>query len=225
MKKQKNSTENGKSVFVSAQIEQNQKGKVKLHASETANEIVSLPNWQKAVYNAMCETELQPITTALRLSELLPLSDKAKLQKINETIRENAETAHANKTQLLKVAFNALKHYAFATAEERKLAFAKVRKVWNLTAKFSVTFQNESTPETTTTYESGAYFGKPTRYTASGLQTCFNSADIARVAVARKAKIQQAESARAKLATIDTASILAQLSASELARLAEKLQK
>mgnify|MGYP007069902736 CR=1 FL=1 len=227
MKETKKTIENGKSVF-NAGMNQPGLKDTKQHPEMTANDMDDKTTWEKAVYAAMQEVATEKAVTAVKVSDVRAhLKDIAiwlqGIEDANERINE------ANRKALLIAAVKAFKAYPFASVKEKELARRKAVTRWHNTTGFTMTFQAESDETTTSAYEDGAYFSRPTgQYSATTIRTSFNSCELmkrtAAMILAKKEAERKANEAREYLAKQDAARILANLTPSQLAALVVKIK-
>lgn len=224
MKKTAKATENGKSVFQSGVTGRPNKGKVSTSKVETANSATSVnetSDYKIRIYEDLAKIELTPLKLSVNLSDFEGKSEKEIISYISEIRAKNQDIEKTNFSVLLQNLARIYRHFVFATVDEREQAKKEIRKVWDATDKFKVTFNPESGEFI---YNEGAYYGRKTRATASGIRTAFNSYSVIRSSVSRLAKIEKAKQAREKLANLSAEEILQMLGASALAQLAEKVK-
>lgn len=139
-------------------------------------------------YEALKSAELKSLKTSVSVADLKKESTKTVAEIIGQIENENAKIQAANLTAL---------NQAFATWFATDCCYSHSEKrvflhaIWiarKVTHNFSVTFQTEKTDETTNTYESGAFFARPTTISAAGIRTSFNSVEYTRRTAAQLAE-------------------------------------
>lgn len=225
-KTKKNQTENGKQVFNAGMAETPVKGTSQNPDTTANNEPTKVPTWQESIYKALQRVELEKPVASVSLAELERHANDVPAF-INTIHERNKACEHNNRRALITAAFDAFRVFPFASVEERAAA-TKIAKARFLNTKgFRLTFQAERTDETTNTYESGAYYARPTTYTAAGIRTSFNSVEYtkrtAEKLAAKKRQEEQAKADRETLAGYNAAELLAHLTPAQLAALVAKV--
>lgn len=199
----RNTIENGKNVFAAGQHEVSA-AKCKQHAETSANEQPTKADTiEGRLYKVLQTVETETAKPCISFSELKKASQEGRtLADIIGTYEtQKAEIEKANKAKLFAAFRQWYKEQNGTEFDEfRKKFWSRARN----TRLFSETFQEERTDETSATYDDGAYFGRPTSYTAAGLRTSFNSAELCKNALQRMKKRQQkAEKDATKLAAVE----------------------
>lgn len=174
-------------------------------SKENANNVATISTPESYIYTQLQNVELQSKVNSVSLSDLAKAVNDGfsisqmveKIEKENETISEN------NKKSLFVAAVKALKSYTFASVEEKRLFVQNLNKAKRITKGFSITYQNERDERTNNTYNDGAFFSRPTVFSAAGLRTCYNSIEYTKKTIedvrAKQAKQKAVETAKAYL--------------------------
>lgn len=201
-------------------------------SKESANNVATISTPESYIYNQLQNVELQSKVNSVSLSDLTKAVNDGfsisqlveKIEKENETISEN------NKKRLFAAAVKALKSYTFASVEEKLLFVQNLNKAKRITKGFSITYQNERDDRTNNIYKDGAFFSRPTVFTAAGLRTCFNSIEYTKKTIedirAKQAKVKAVSTAKEYLiANGMPAVMLAALQDGQILSMFEKLTK
>ena len=201
-------------------------------SKESANNLVTVETIEGFIYKELQKVELQNKVKSVSLSDLAKAANDGfsisqmveKIEKENETISEN------NKKSLFAAAAKALKSYTFASVEEKRLFVQNLNKAKRITKGFSITYQNERDDRTKNIYKDGAFFSRPTVFTAAGLRTCYNSIEYTKKTIedvrAKQAKANAVKTAKEYLiANGMPAVMLTALQDGQILSMYEKLTK
>lgn len=181
------------------------KGAKKGGSKESANNVVTISTPESYIYTQLQKVELQSKVNSISLSNLAEYSAKGvsidgvllEMQEYNKAIED------ANKNLLFAAAIDAVKNYTFASKDEKRLFVQNLNKTKRATKGFSITFQSEKDDRTNNTYNDGAFFSRPTVFSAAGLRTCYNSIEYTKKTIedirAKQAKQKAVETAKAYL--------------------------
>lgn len=216
--------EKGTAVLEMALPQVNTK-KAKKHAQTTANDVTTTSqSIEEQIYDYLCNVELEKPRLSVNLSDFAKCKTAGDYENVINAIKdENRAKADENRARLIKAFkewYKTANGFEFETF--RKKFWARFRN----TRGFSLTYQAESTNETTNTFESGAYFARQTTWTPFGLRTAFNSVEYCkRTAEYLRQKAETARKAdenRKALSNLSTAELLQLLTPSQLANLINK---
>lgn len=189
-----NVLESGKEVFAVAQQETSAK-RCKLHTeqvSTTAASVETLDFAEKA-YNVLQGVELEKAKSTVPVSVLVSAMAKGE-GEITAVVNSVLEY---NKGVNIRNARTLWRTFASWYKNQRGNDFEAWRKTlrnrWDKTKGFSITFQDERTDETTSTYEDGAFYARNTSITAAGVRTSYNSVAYTKRTAAKMAERAQRE--------------------------------
>lgn len=201
-------------------------------SKESANNVATISTPESYIYTQLQKVVLQSKVNSISLADLAKAVNDGfsisqlveKIEKDNETISEN------NKKRLFAAAIDAIKSYTFASKEEKRLFVQNLNKAKRITKGFSITYQNERDERSNSTYNEGAFFSRPTVFTAAGLRICFNSIEYTKKTIedvmAKKAKQKAVETAKEYLiANGMPAVMLTALQDGQILSMFEKLTK
>lgn len=158
----------------------------------TANEMEDTPKESvaKFIYSQIKDTELESVKNSVSLKDLQKVDEKDFKNFLSKILSENENTERRNFVKLLNAAIQVCKESDKVTKKDLRTFFHAFRK----TQGFTLTFQSEKDERTTTTYEGGAFYARPTTPTASGILTSFNSVQYTlRTEAQLRAKAAKAE--------------------------------
>lgn len=159
-------------------------------AEKVQNEraVISERNIYADVYQALKEVELQTIKTSVSVADLKKASAKTVAEIIGQIENENAKIQAKNLETLNNAFANWFTTKCNYSHSEKRVFLHAIWIARKITHNFALTFQSEKTDETTNTYESGAFFARPTTISAAGIRTSFNSVEYTRRTAAQIAE-------------------------------------
>ena len=170
---------------------------MKLNEKNTAR----LEKMQLAVASANMVDEMYEQLQSVNLNTLTPVSPEticewAKLSQ--KEIVKKVKTFSDFANSISETNHNYLMNHLFVWAKslDRTNPFTAswlrllVRRA-KMTKKFTLTYQEKSDDKTTTSYEDGAFFARPSVASALGIRTAYNSCEIVRTALSKDKKRQK----------------------------------